>query len=45
MFLATLQVVESEIGQLPSSKTTAEQDGNDRAVSLAFERFSVGGLP
>ena len=45
MILATLKVIESEISQLPPSKTTTEQDGNNRAVALAFERFSVGRLP
>ena len=45
MILATLQVVESQISQLPPSKTTTEQDSNNRTVSLAFERFSVGRLP
>src|SRR5262245_60871758 len=41
MIFTTLKVVESEVSQRPPSKTAAEQDGNNRAVSLAFERFSV----
>src|SRR6516225_10325344 len=41
----TLKVVETEIGQFTSSETTAEEDRNDRAVSLAFEGFSIGRLP
>src|SRR5262249_40211139 len=45
MILTTLKVIESEVGQLPPSKTTAEQDGNNRAVALAFERFSIGRSP
>src|SRR5262249_39415006 len=45
MIFTTLKVIESEVGQLPPSKTTTEQDGNNRGVSLAFERFSVGGSP
>src|SRR5262245_27478396 len=45
MIFTTLKVVESEVGQLPPSKTTAEQNSNIRAVSLAFECFSVGGSP
>ena len=45
MILTTLKVIKSEVGQLPSSKTTAEQDGDNRAVSLAFECFSIGRSP
>jgi len=41
MILATLEVMESEVGQLPPSKTTAEQDGNNRAVAFAFERREI----
>src|SRR5213594_550269 len=37
-FLTTLQVIETEIGQFPSSKTTTQQHGDDRPVSLALER-------
>jgi len=45
VILTTLKVIESEVGQLSSSKTTAEQNGNNRAVSFTFERFSVGRSP
>jgi hypothetical protein len=41
----TFKVIETEVGQFSSSETTAEQDGNDRTVPLAFERRRVGRLP
>src|SRR5437899_12544481 len=33
MILTALKVIESEIGQFPPSKTTAEQDGDNRTKS------------
>jgi hypothetical protein len=44
-FFPTLKVVEREVGQLSPAETTAEQDGNDRSVSLSFARFGVRRLP
>jgi hypothetical protein len=43
--LASLKMVETEVGEFSSSKTATEQDGNDRTVSLAFERCRFGTLP
>jgi len=42
MILATLKVVESQVGQLSPSKPTAKQDRNNRTVALPSERFSIG---
>ena len=43
--LAPPKMVETEVGQFSPSENTAEQDRNDRSVSLTFERFDVGRLP
>ena len=43
--LSPLKVIETEVGQLSPSKTATEQNGNDRPVTLAFERFDIRGLP
>jgi hypothetical protein len=43
--LPPLEMVEIEVGQFTSSETATEQDGNDRSVAFAFERFGVGRLP
>ena len=43
--LSSLKVIEAQIGQFSSSKTTAEKDGNNCSVALALEGFSIGRLP
>src|SRR6059036_237405 len=43
--LTPLKVVETEISKFTSSKTAAEQNGNDRSVAFALERFGVRRLP
>jgi hypothetical protein len=43
--LTTLKMVETEVGQFSTPDTTAEQNSNNRSVSLTFKRFAVGRLP
>jgi hypothetical protein len=43
--VARLKMLETEVRQLTSSKATTEQDGNDRSVALALERFGIRRLP
>ena len=40
--LAPLKMIETEVGQFTSTKTAAEQNGNDRSVALALEGFGSG---
>jgi hypothetical protein len=43
--LAPLKMIETEVGQFPSSEDATEQDSNDGSVALALQGFRIRGLP
>ena len=43
--LAPLQVLEIEIGEFTAAQPTSEKDGENRPISLAFERSTIRRLP
>jgi hypothetical protein len=45
MFFALLQMREIQIGQLAAPEHTPKQDGQDCAVSFAFQRLRIRSLP